>query len=493
MGQRIGGLGSPLVRTGAVVSHDETRLEPRPTGPIVPEMEDGAAGKLGRGETFWSWFRSTARLWGFLGFILIVLIIFRKVVLPFMLAALVTYVLAPVLRALCQIRIGGRHFPRPVWLISLYMLLFGFVLMFVLMFVPRLGRDVSRIVHETPQLVERVNQTWLPRAAAWVESQFGDELELLGSRRAAMDNGQSASGKQLLKLRPSEDGGFELDASGLDVEVGRTESGTWRIRSVGSRKAQVSKIPPAGEGKTPEAKEGSALVAQLQAYLRSLARSSERGIRELVGLGQRLVVWLLRALTTFILVLMISAFLLLDTERLLDWLRNLIPSSYHTDFDNVIVLTDRALGGAIRGQLLICVVNGVLTGIGLFLIGVKYALVLAVVAGVMSLIPIFGSILSTIPIVVVALVSGEHGIDLLRGALVLGWIIVIHLLEANLLNPKIIGTAARIHPVIVIFAVVAGQRTYGAMGALFAVPIVSAVQAMFVYIRAKVRGEPSPR
>ena len=79
------------------------------------------------------------------------------------------------------------------------------------------------------------------------------------------------------------------------------------------------------------------------------------------------------------------------------------------------------------------------------------------VAGMMSLIPIFGSILSSVPIVIVALVSGDQGVDMFRGVAMVLWIIGIHFIEANLLNPKIIGTAAKIHPVLVIFALFLGE------------------------------------
>ena len=91
----------------------------------------------------------------------------------------------------------------------------------------------------------------------------------------------------------------------------------------------------------------------------------------------------------------------------------------------------------------------------------------------MSLIPIFGSILSSVPIVIVALVSGEQGVDIFRGVAMLLWIVGIHFIEANLLNPKIIGTAAKIHPVLVIFALFLGEHSYGLVGALLAVPILS--------------------
>jgi predicted PurR-regulated permease PerM len=103
----------------------------------------------------------------------------------------------------------------------------------------------------------------------------------------------------------------------------------------------------------------------------------------------------------------------------------------------------------------------------------------------MSLIPIFGSILSSVPIVIVALVSGDQGVDVIRGLAILLWIVGIHLIEANVLNPKIIGTAAKIHPVLVVFALFLGEYGYGLVGALLAVPILSAIQVVFMYLYRK--------
>src|SRR5258706_16174383 len=104
----------------------------------------------------------------------------------------------------------------------------------------------------------------------------------------------------------------------------------------------------------------------------------------------------------------------------------------------------------------------------------------------MSLIPVFGSILSSIPIVAVALVAGQKsGVDLTRGLATLAWIIGIHLLEANFLNPKIIGGAAKIHPVVVIFALLVGEEVGGLPGALVAVPAASILQTLFLFFRRR--------
>jgi predicted PurR-regulated permease PerM len=86
-----------------------------------------------------------------------------------------------------------------------------------------------------------------------------------------------------------------------------------------------------------------------------------------------------------------------------------------------------------------------------------------------------------------------------RGLAIGLWIIGIHFIEANVLNPKIIGTAAKIHPVLVIFSLFLGEHTYGLVGALLAVPVLSAVQVVFMYMYRKTwkdapraRGETGP-
>src|SRR5207247_10963211 len=85
---------------------------------------------------------------------------------------------------------------------------------------------------------------------------------------------------------------------------------------------------------------------------------------------------------------------------------------------------------------------------------------------------------------VIALIS-SWTFDIRQGLEILSWIIGIHLLEANFLNPKIMGDAAKIHPVLVVFALIAGEHSYGLVGALFAVPVASIIQTMFVYFRRR--------
>jgi predicted PurR-regulated permease PerM len=222
---------------------------------------------------------------------------------------------------------------------------------------------------------------------------------------------------------------------------------------------------------------------------------AEQSEQQGAGLGKRLLDWSRGVVFTivgstyqFVLILMLTAFIVIDRRRISEFFSSLPPPNRRAQYDLLMGYVDRGLAGVIRGQLLICLVNGVLTGIGLHLLGVPYATLLAFVAGVFSLIPVFGTIASSIPIVLVALATG----GIMPGILALAWITFVHLLEANIFNPLIMGSSAEMHPVIIIFALLAGEHAFGVWGALLAVPAASLVQACFKYYRHEVLGMPQP-
>jgi predicted PurR-regulated permease PerM len=259
------------------------------------------------------------------------------------------------------------------------------------------------------------------------------------------------------------------------VDLHPTENGAFHV--------SVAETPP----------EPLTLEDKLRTYVRKAIVGLQSKIDDLVRLGQSLVTGFIRGVFLFFFTLMIGAFILIDLEKVHAFLRSLFPANVRPDYDIIKADIDKGLSGVIRGQLLICLINGILTYIGLLIFGIKYGLILGIVAGLMSLIPIFGSILSSVPIVIVALVSGESGIDWFRGIAMTLWIIGIHFIEANLLNPKIIGTAAKIHPVLVIFSLFLGEHSYGLVGALLAVPILSAIQVVFMYFYRKTWKDPARR
>ena len=211
--------------------------------------------------------------------------------------------------------------------------------------------------------------------------------------------------------------------------------------------------PPSPQLATPT---GGKWERSIKQWMAERLKSTEGESQRAIEYGQKFIGAVVSGIGRLFLVLMVAAFILVDLGRIQEFLRSLVPDQYQLDYDRIATGIDRGLSGVIRGQIVICAINGALTYLGLWLFHVKYPLLLAGIAAAMSFIPVFGSILSSVPIVVIALISSGT-FDLRQGLFVLAWIIGIHQVEANLLNPKIMGDAAKIHPVLVVFALIGGR------------------------------------
>ena len=406
--------------------------------------------------------------WGLPLFALIVLIWAHQVLLPFIFAALIAYILAPIVRWMCEGKDGRRRMPRGLAIVICYLVFIAGVVGFLFVLVPRMAQDLKRIGKEAPGLYKKMNEVWTPEIAHWLEERFPSLRPQPNQNEPPLiDTKVPAPPGTALILTPLPDGTYAIGITEGGVEIAPQPNGSFRV---------VAK---------ETAPEPQTLEEKLRGFMANAIAGLRSKVDDLVRFGRDLVGAVVVGVFTFFLVLMIAAFMLIDVEKVHAFLRSLFPRDVRADYDVIIEGIDRGLSGVIRGQLLICLINGVLTFIGISIFGIKYGLILAVVAAVMSLIPIFGSILSSIPIVFSALVSGESGLDFFRAGVMLAWIVGIHLLEANFLNPKIIGTSAKIHPVLVIFSLILGEKAYGLVGALLAVPVLSMIQVMFLYFYQK--------
>ncbi len=445
-----------------------------PPGPSegVPRADPTPAPVSGRSRSQ-TWFgensgsRRFLSRWGLTLFLVFVLILGHAVLLPFVFASLIAYILAPIVGAMSQRKNGTMRMPRGLAIIICYIVFLAAVTGFMFLLVPRLSSDVRRIAGEVSY--RRINDEWTPKVAHWLEDHFPS---LATDSAPSPDEPPVVGDVPLtpatsLVVTPLPDGRFAIEIAQNGVDIKPTPDGGFHVQPVETRPEQLT----------------------LEGKLRVLVKKSIEGLKskldEGVRFGQTVLTEFIKGIFGFFFTLMIGAFLLIDLEKVHAFLRTLFPVNFRDDYDQIIRDIDRGLSGVIRGQLVICVINASFTFIGLLVFGVKYQLILAVVAGLMSLVPIFGSILSSVPIVIVALASGAEGIDVVRGIAMTLWIIGIHLVEANVLNPKIIGTAAKIHPVLVIFALFLGEYSYGLVGALLAVPLLAAVQVIFMYFYRK--------
>jgi predicted PurR-regulated permease PerM len=247
---------------------------------------------------------------------------------------------------------------------------------------------------------------------------------------------------------------------------------------------------PIGIGGGDDAHFGLALDPQgsLREAIASLTDAARTHLLELLGLGPRIIGGVVTGVFDALLVVMITAFLLLKPAQIFAFARGLIPPTYRVSYDSLLARVDRGLSGVVRGQLTICLINGSLTFVGLLIFRVPFAYALALLATALAFIPIFGTFVSSVPIILAGLTRGWH-----VGLIMLLWILGVHALEAYVLNPKVMGDASRIHPLLILFSLLAGERYFGLVGAVFAVPAASLAVSLFQHLYARLAvGEPAP-
>ncbi|HYM51622.1 MAG TPA: AI-2E family transporter [Candidatus Limnocylindrales bacterium] len=184
-----------------------------------------------------------------------------------------------------------------------------------------------------------------------------------------------------------------------------------------------------------------------------------------------------------VLVLLIAFFLVKDAHAIRRFLADLVPFGFRSDSREIGQEISRMLGAYMRGQLLICSLVGVTTGIALWIAGIPYALALGIVAGVTAFIPFIGPFLGALPAVAVAaFVSQSTG----KVILVIALFVVISNVIYNVISPKVFGDAVHLSPMLVIVAFVIGGYLGGIIGLFIAVPVAAIIRILFVYAHERV-------
>ncbi len=172
---------------------------------------------------------------------------------------------------------------------------------------------------------------------------------------------------------------------------------------------------------------------------------------------------IISVLTTFVL----SFYLLLERKHLNKYLAILLgkesPEKVARTFNEV----EHKLGGWVRGELLLMIVVGVLTYVGLLVLGIDNALPLAIIAAVLEIVPNIGPIISAVPAVLIALAMHPF-----KALATVALYFLVQLAENNLLVPNIMKRAVGVNPMVSILGLVAGFKIYGPMGAILAIPII---------------------
>jgi len=180
----------------------------------------------------------------------------------------------------------------------------------------------------------------------------------------------------------------------------------------------------------------------------------------------QLGIGLIGAFISAITVTVLTFYLLLDHDKIVDFLVDLLPKTNQEYTKNLILKTENKLGTWMRGQILVMLIMATITYFGLISLGIHSALAIALVAGLMELVPFVGPTLTAIPAILVASSQSSYHVI---GVIILFF--VLQQIEGNLVVAKIMNRAIGLHPIVVILAVTIGAQQGGPVGALLAIPV----------------------
>lgn len=187
--------------------------------------------------------------------------------------------------------------------------------------------------------------------------------------------------------------------------------------------------------------------------------------------GMNIALWL----TNLVLVPVLAFFFLRDWDKFVERIAALVPRDHIETVSRLAKESDEVLGGFLRGQFLVMAALGLMYGLGLWLVGVKVGLLIGVIGGILSFVPYLGPASVVLMGGIAALVQGG-GWPMLLGVGVV--FTVAQLVESYLLTPKLVGERIGLHPMAVIFAVMAGGVLFGFLGMLLALPVAAVMNVM---------------
>jgi len=180
---------------------------------------------------------------------------------------------------------------------------------------------------------------------------------------------------------------------------------------------------------------------------------------------------------SLILIFVFTIYMLLDFKNLRLMFVDLFEDERRDEIQKLVTKIETRLGSWLRGQILLMLIIGVLTYIGLLIIGMDYALPLAVIAGLLEVVPIVGPIISLVPAALIGFfISPVVGV----GVVIL--YLFVQQLENSLIVPKVMQKAVGFNPLITIIALMVGGQLLGVVGAILAIPILITFYEVFMYV-----------
>lgn len=191
----------------------------------------------------------------------------------------------------------------------------------------------------------------------------------------------------------------------------------------------------------------------------------------------------------FIIFLFSAFYFLKEGRGMIDKVLNFIPHNYRIELDILLRKMNSVLVGYLRGQLFLVFFVSLVLFILLTILGVRFSLMIAVFSGFAEIVPIIGPIVAAAVAAIVAYLGGTSNFGLDQAQIVIAVIVVyfvVRQIQDYFINPVIMGKITKLHPLIILFAVIAGEHTAGILGLILAVPIAGILKIIFEYSLEKI-------
>ncbi len=203
---------------------------------------------------------------------------------------------------------------------------------------------------------------------------------------------------------------------------------------------------------------------QLVDNWQSLGKMTAATLKKITGSGAGLLL----GLANLALVPVVAFYLMRDWDRLMDKALNMLPKAWQGGFSEMVGEADEVVGAFIRGQLLVMCALGFMYSVGLWMVGLQLALLLGLIAGLASIVPYLGFIVGISASLVAAYAQTGEWVTMALVGLVFG---IGQMVESMVLTPILVGDRIGLHPVAVIFVLMAGGQLAGFVGVLLALPV----------------------
>ena len=181
----------------------------------------------------------------------------------------------------------------------------------------------------------------------------------------------------------------------------------------------------------------------------------------------------------------VAFYMLLDWDNMVKIIDDLVPPRHREDVRMLAGDIDRALAGFVRGQSLVCLFLGLWYALGLSLIGLNFGFLIGVIAGFLSFVPYVGTLTALVFSIIIGVVQAWPQIDLPLEAIIVVSIGLV--LDGYVLSPRLVGASVGLHPVWIMFALLAFGALFGFTGLIVAVPAAAAIGALMRFLARRYR------